>query len=341
MPLVSVIVPNYNHELYLTQRIESILNQTFKDYELILLDDASTDSSLDILRRYSGSNIRLIENSSNSGSPFKQWNKGVKLATGKYIWIAESDDYCENTLLEKLVARMESSPDIHLAFAQTTLVNAQGKTINSFGENYRFLFKTSRWENNFVANGKDECRKYLMKYNTIPNASAAMMRRDTYLEVGGAPEDFKLNGDWMLYTKILLKGQFAFCADHLNFFRVHEQTQRNRARRQAHAFPEILQIQDTIIKNTEISPLEISDARKTVGEWWIGGLAHQTWFRKGFLSENRNLYKKFQPHFKFLWLRIIWHFAYASIWYVLYKTRLLPVLKKARHALFPGKYFEY
>src|SRR5690242_21921320 len=89
-PTVSVIIPNYNHARYLPRRIESVLRQSYQDFELILMDDASTDDSREVLSLYlSDPRVRVQFNEVNSGSPFKQWNKGVKLARGKYVWIAE------------------------------------------------------------------------------------------------------------------------------------------------------------------------------------------------------------------------------------------------------------
>ncbi len=108
MPKVSVIVPNYNHESFLQQRIDSILNQTYQDFELILLDDASSDASISIIEnyRYEEKVSEIVLNTVNSGSPFKQWIKGIKLAKGEFIWIAESDDFAEPTFLETTVAMM-------------------------------------------------------------------------------------------------------------------------------------------------------------------------------------------------------------------------------------------
>src|ERR1700746_3879780 len=109
MPKVSVIVPNYNHARFLQKRIDSILNQTFQDFELILLDDCSTDVSRAILSQYANDpRVRLEFNAMNSGSTFKQWNKGVRLARGKYVWIAESDDYADERLLQRLVDALET-----------------------------------------------------------------------------------------------------------------------------------------------------------------------------------------------------------------------------------------
>ncbi len=115
MPKVTVVVPNYNHARFLPKRIESILSQTFQDFELILLDDCSTDESRSILSSYASDPRVTIEfNEANSGSTFKQWNKGVRLARGKYVWIAESDDYADERLLEGLVAVLDAEPEVDI-----------------------------------------------------------------------------------------------------------------------------------------------------------------------------------------------------------------------------------
>src|SRR5882762_42615 len=119
-PTVSIVVPNYNHARFLRQRLDSIVGQTFQDFELILLDDCSTDESQSILREYAtDSRVRLEFNEKNSGSTFKQWNKGVRLARGEYIWIAESDDYADERLLERLVGVLEAEPEVTLAYCRS------------------------------------------------------------------------------------------------------------------------------------------------------------------------------------------------------------------------------
>jgi glycosyltransferase involved in cell wall biosynthesis len=107
---VSVIVPNYNHAEYLKQRIDSILNQTYRDFELIILDDGSTDNSREIIDDYVSRFPFIISrfNEVNSGSPFIQWDSGVNKAEGELIWIAESDDFAETTFLEKTTSVMKT-----------------------------------------------------------------------------------------------------------------------------------------------------------------------------------------------------------------------------------------
>ena len=96
MPRVSIIVPNFNHAAFLKRRLDSIFQQTMQDFELIFLDDASTDSSLAVFEDYAhDSRVTRHVNQDNSGNPFVQWNRGLEMAAGEYIWIAESDDFAD------------------------------------------------------------------------------------------------------------------------------------------------------------------------------------------------------------------------------------------------------
>lgn len=114
-PLVSIIVPNYNHAKFLNQRLDSIFNQTFKDFEVIFLDDKSPDNSVGILNSYQDDRItHRVYNTTNSGSPFKQWKKGLELAKGDLIWIAESDDFADITFLEKMLPIFTDLSLIHI-----------------------------------------------------------------------------------------------------------------------------------------------------------------------------------------------------------------------------------
>ena len=124
IPRVSVVIPNYNHARFLRRRIETVLQQTFQDFELILLDDCSTDESRSIISSYANNpKIRVEFNLVNSGSTFKQWNKGVGLARGEYVWIAESDDYSDARFLEQLVGVLDPKPEVAFAFCRSWRVS--------------------------------------------------------------------------------------------------------------------------------------------------------------------------------------------------------------------------
>ncbi len=138
MPKVTVITPNYNHARYLPQRLESILNQTFQDFELIILDNASTDNSREVIESYKKDpRVRAIFNAENNGSTFKQWNLGLSHANGEYIWFAESDDYADPTLLATLVDRLDRHPNVGLAFCQSWAVDEDSNILYNFVDYFR------------------------------------------------------------------------------------------------------------------------------------------------------------------------------------------------------------
>jgi len=126
MPKVSIVLPNYNYARYLDERIQSLLNQTYKDFELIILDDASTDNSLEVIRKYRDPRIRTQFYAKNSGLPCKRWNDGADLAQGEYLIFAEADDSCHPTLLEKLVDKLDENPSVGLAFSQSLIIDSEG-----------------------------------------------------------------------------------------------------------------------------------------------------------------------------------------------------------------------
>ena len=126
-PLVSVIIPNYCHARYLDQRIQSVLNQTYRNFEVIILDDCSPDdgASRAVIEKYRDNPhvSHIVYNTENSGSPFRQWNKGFGLAKGELIWIAESDDYADERFLEILVPCILLHNNISVAFCRSVLFN--------------------------------------------------------------------------------------------------------------------------------------------------------------------------------------------------------------------------
>jgi glycosyltransferase involved in cell wall biosynthesis len=223
IPKVSVIVPSYNHARFLHRRVQSILRQTFQDFELILLDDGSTDESRTILSEYaSDPRVRLELNEVNSGGAFRQWNRGVSLAKGKYVWIAESDDAAEPHLLQYLVPVLEDNPSVTFAYCRSQCISAEDQVLGFADAIYLSSFDARRWTTDFYADGQEECRTHLVRCNTVPNASAVLFRKMAYERVGGADESMHLCGDWKLWASLALVGQVAYIAKSLNYFRIHQ-----------------------------------------------------------------------------------------------------------------------
>ena len=343
-PRVSVIVPNYNHERFLPKRIESILNQTFEDFELIILDDCSTDQSRQVIKRYAEKDSRIILafNEKNSGSTFAQWNKGVSMARAEYLWIAESDDYCEPQLLEKLVPILDQQKHVGIAMVQSYIVDEKDDIINSYMENYKYIYKdrSVRWEEDFTGNGRAECGKYLIYNNTIPNASGVLMRKAVYEKVGGPEMGWQLNGDWLFYVKMLLECDLAFVADHMNYFRMHQQTQRQKANEDHSVYDELIHTIEFIESHVKVDPVDSEKAWKEIASWWGASLFRQK-MSKVYFRENRRLYRYFRHKRPRLLFNILSNFVFMTIGKILEVLGIKKVVKKWRSRWFPGKYFEY
>lgn len=229
-PLVSVIIPNYNHEKFLTQRLESVFNQTFQDFEVILLDDCSTDNSRLILKQYAHQPkvSHCIFNASNSGSPFAQWDRGIKIAKGKYIWIAESDDFCEVDFLAKLLTYLLNNDSLGIAYCQTDDVDENGIILQN-RISYTQMFKHNIWEKSFTQKGQDFVKLYLSFFNVIPNASAVIFKKEL-VETSFLTTSLlkmKMCGDWYFWIKITLNTKVFFLNETLNYFRNHNSVTRN------------------------------------------------------------------------------------------------------------------
>ncbi len=230
-PKVSVIVPNYNHARFLRQRLDSIMGQTFQDFEVVLLDDCSIDESRSILSEYADDpRVRIEFNAVNSGSTFKQWNKGVRLARGEYVWLAESDDYADERLLERLVPLLDAEPSSVLAYCRSWRILEDGQISGLLDSHYTEL-DPQRWTADFWADGREECQNYLVQRNTIPNASAVLFRREVYVRVGGADESLVFCGDWKLWAAMALTGRIAYLGEPLNYFRLHDTSVRAKSQR--------------------------------------------------------------------------------------------------------------
>lgn len=229
-PLLSIIVPNFNHAPFLKQRLDSIFNQTFQDFEVILLDDCSTDKSLDLLESYADNKkvSHLLKNTQNSGSPFKQWQKGVDHAKGKFIWIAESDDYCDTHFLGKTLSLYNENNTIGLMYSQSTDVDSKSRIL-SHRIDYTNSFNPNIWEKDFTISGQIFINKYLSFKNVIPNASSVIFRkslvtRDIFTD---NLINMKTCGDWLFWIKIALTTDVGFISEELNYFRLHESVSRN------------------------------------------------------------------------------------------------------------------
>jgi glycosyltransferase involved in cell wall biosynthesis len=267
-PGISVIVPCYNHQEFIQERLASIINQTLRVNEIILMDDASSDNSVQIARSYlkyccpKDTRFEIIINTVNSGSPFCQWNAGVSRCSSELIWIAESDDVCEPELLEHLYLHMKTN-SLALAFSQSIRIDEHGNhlgleamfTQKAFGP----LFSTS-----FSMQGFSFLYKYGLIANPIPNASAVLFMKNAFIGAGSANDSFRYAGDWLLWISMLSTSCFAYHNKPLNYFRSHAQTTRVSAVSDCKAYAETiacrLQCMDLLIHD-QIRMITLNHAR--------------------------------------------------------------------------------
>ncbi len=220
VPEVSVIIPNYNHARFLNQRIDSVLNQTYQDFELIILDDFSIDNSRLILQQYKNHpKVKdIIFNNKNSGSVFKQWQKGIELAEGNLIWIAESDDFSDHSFLHNLVPLFKDN-NLGIAFSDSNWIDT-GNNIND---------SLSIYTNSFERTGIEEIKTRLIYQCTIQNVSSVVFKKSFLLQHINKIINYKSCGDWLLYILILQQSNIAFVGKKLNYFRWYHNNISNAA----------------------------------------------------------------------------------------------------------------
>lgn len=214
-PLVSVIIPNYNHAKYLDERIQSVLNQTYQNFEVIILDDLSTDNSKEVIEKYRNAPhvSQIVYNEKNSGSTFKQWLKGMELAKGNLIWIAESDDSCEREMLEKLVAEFSKDENLVLAFCNSMIIDEN--------DNKKYVIQPKKWRKDIHCLGQNFIKEYLCIGNIIFNASSALFRKDVALKLNTQYTQYKGSGDWLFWIELCEKGHVSMLKQPMNKFRKH------------------------------------------------------------------------------------------------------------------------
>ncbi len=223
---VSVIVPNYNYARFLYQRIYSILAQNYKIHELILLDDKSKDHSVEVMEAIKKEienevPIQLIYNNKNSGSAFKQWQKGFEVASGDYVWIAEADDYSEKNFLSELIEPIKKDKDIFISYSDTAFMDTFSNIkIRSIKKEID-IQKTKHWDKDYVNDGMEEILNFCYLNNTIANVSSCIIKNGDYSDILKEAGTYRQAGDYYFYLNIIRKGKVAYKNKTLNYYRIH------------------------------------------------------------------------------------------------------------------------
>ncbi|MEZ5985957.1 MAG: glycosyltransferase, partial [Hyphomonas sp.] len=230
VPKISVIVPNYNYAHHLPHRIASILSQSLPVWEIIFLDDRSSDDSLAVAQKLLHNcsiRYRIIGNEENSGSVFAQWQKGVDLAEGDVVWIAEADDWAARDFL-KTAAAAFADPDVVVSYTQSNQVSGEGEILSASYLDYVADVDPVRWRAPFVTDGRWELANGLSVKNTLPNVSGVLFRRAALQQVLARHMDeirsYRVAGDWCAYALLGRMGKFAYDPRPLNYHRRHSES---------------------------------------------------------------------------------------------------------------------
>ncbi|MEL6646864.1 MAG: glycosyltransferase [Pseudomonadota bacterium] len=267
-PSVSVVVPNYNYEAYLPQRLASIAAQTFQDFEVILIDDQSNDGSVAVLEDWAKTRLatRVIINDTNSGSPFKQWIKGMELAQADLIWIAEADDFCDPNLLATLVPAFEDR-NTFLAYAKSVPVNAEGQVQGDYEGPYLNRIANGRWSEPYDVTDNQEADLGLGIANCIPNGSAVMMRKfDPEPEFVARVTSMRMCGDWYFYLRAMRGGKVSYRNAATNYHRRHDTTVTAQTEGSPRYFEELQTVRDYVQDTYNLAPTTIARIEQFVTE---------------------------------------------------------------------------
>ena len=321
MPRVSIIVPNFNHGRFLKRRLGSIFEQTIQDFELIFLDDASTDNSLEVFKTFADdSRVTAHVNKSNSGNPFVQWNKGMGLATGQYIWIAESDDFAEPTFLEMMTASLEQHPSAGLATCRSMITDQHDQDLGIF-DAYHWFGKRQRWHHDYINSGLAEISDFLAFQNTIPNASATLFKRSLFEHGLRGPENMTVAGDWFFWVTLLSNADICHVGQPLNHFRQeHHSSQRARSATDGSEVLEGIDVYELVVQT-----VKMKDRRKLLAQM---GLIRR-WFSiasryRIHYQAQRRIYRRFLSVRFASWPVRTLHFLSVSLAFLLMPLARLP-----------------
>lgn len=223
--------------------MNSVFHQTYKHFEVIILDDCSTDNSLQIIDQYKDNPHlqAIIVNEQNSGSPFRQWEKGLGLAKGELIWIAESDDYSELSFLEELVAAFLKDEKTVVAFSSYVFFNDEG------------YVKRRKVRPNLSFDGIRFIRGWLSIECAIKNASGVVFKKTAYEQISKDFLSFRGAGDYQFWVEISSKGNVEYVRKNLAYFRMGQSTVTAINRRTGNAIVEDIRICDYISQHYRLS----------------------------------------------------------------------------------------
>jgi glycosyltransferase involved in cell wall biosynthesis len=209
--LVSVLIPAFNHEKYINKAIISVLNQSYQNFEIIIIDDCSTDNTFKKIKYFKDPRIKAFRFNKNMGISFTL-NHCIRHAKGKYISLLGSDDQYEKNKLSKQIIFMEKNPSIGAIFSWVNIINQDGNNINSKSELYRHFQRNNK--------SREEWLNYFFYNNNCLCASSAMIRKEYHIQIGLYDERFLQLQDLDFWIRLLMKYNIHIIPEALVKYRV-------------------------------------------------------------------------------------------------------------------------
>ncbi|MDP1625104.1 MAG: glycosyltransferase [bacterium] len=206
-PLISIIVPTYNRADLIGEALESVLAQSFSSWELIIMDDCSTDNTAAIVRQFLArdSRIRYIKNEKNLGIA-RNRNTGIELTKGSLIAMLDSDDtWTDKNKLQKQADFLRENPDHVLVSTRATVIDLAGKEVGKFD----------------FAEKDEDIRKVMLRRNQIVQSSV-LYRKDSAVAVGGYDPSYAIVDDYDLWLRLGSEGRFRVLPEYMVGYRAHD-----------------------------------------------------------------------------------------------------------------------
>ncbi len=237
-PKVSICIPTYNYAFYIASAIESVIAQTYANFELIIIDDCSSDNTGEIVMRYADldKRIKFYKNDRNLGM-VENWNRCLERATGDFLKVMGADDLLEPSCIEKSVNVLIESPHVSLVSCARLLIDKDGHPIRASAYSHKFQ----------IVSGIKVIRKCFFTANLIGEPTAVMFRKKDAAR--GFDPHYRQLTDLEMWFHLLEQGDFAYIPEILCKFRVHlNQTTKTNIKSLKFIDDEILLFNDHIEK---------------------------------------------------------------------------------------------
>lgn len=264
---ISIVTASYNYEKYIKETIHSILNQTYKDWEMIIVDDCSTDNSVDIIKSYNDDRIKLFVNEKNLGLK-ETLKRGIKEASSEWIAFLESDDVLAPDYLEKKVEIIKKYPDINLIFNDCEFFgdDERVKAFEHALKKTRDLLKNQSYPKNMFYD-------FYQSNKIFTFSSVTAKRRDLQKVNFNQKLDYLI--DWHLWVQLASLGKFYYMPEKLTKWRLHNNSYINSS---TYKSPVDLQT---------ASYLEVFKAKKDISILIFILLSHPVWYARKYKRELR------------------------------------------------------